>query len=107
MAKMTSTCLGSKIIVDLIVITNTHQNYNFSLRTRGKNQNFKGLLWEPKLEPWCWAWVHSLITLRSRRRKHGKGPVTNNRADEHPDVSPRGSSSSDLTHVSRMSFVLP
>ena len=29
---------------------------------------------------------HSLITLRPRRRKHGKGPVTNNRADEHPGM---------------------
>ena len=29
---------------------------------------------------------HSLITLRPRRRKHGKGPVTNNRADAHPGM---------------------
>ena len=29
---------------------------------------------------------HSLITLRPRRRKHGKGPVTNNRAGEHPGM---------------------
>ena len=29
---------------------------------------------------------HSLITLRPRRKKYGKGPVTNNRADEHPGM---------------------
>ena len=27
---------------------------------------------------------HSLITLRPRRRKHEKGPVIDNRADEYP-----------------------
>ena len=29
---------------------------------------------------------HSLITLHSRRRKHGKGPVIDNRADKYPEM---------------------
>ena len=33
----------------------------------------------------------------------GKGPVMNSRADKYP----RGSSSSDLTNVSKVNFVLP
>ena len=51
---------------------------------------------------------HSLIIMRPRRRKHGKGPVIDNRADKYPKgIGPRGSSSSDLTHVGKVSFVLP
>ena len=49
-----SACLGLNTLVDLIVI-DTHQNYNFSPRMRGKNKNFEGLLWGPKLEPLRWA----------------------------------------------------
>ena len=62
------TPLNLNIVKDYIVITDVHQNPNFSPRIREKKLNFEGLLWGRK----TWALAVGLSTIFYQQCVRGK-----------------------------------
>ena len=69
------THLNLNIVKDYIVITDVHQNPNFSPRIRERNYNFEGLLWGSKnLGPCSGLKYHILSTMRPRKGNYRETP---------------------------------